>query len=858
MSTPTAQVASFFDVADFAGSRHARPVIDALSESETAPRVLISGNAGSGKTSVLRSAQRFLVDSRLQMHLLGPDTDVALVPSSSVLLVDDLHLLPEQQIDSLRRRAADPDAAIITTSRPWPYSPGMIDIVQHLERSRPAVVLGHVSRSDVLHYLEGADDEVSTDCLNHILQITGGVTWLVSAALAAHDERDCQSDGDHTALSIALQQSVAHRLSVVDADVRHLVETMSVASMQDSGTATDMIGTPEGTLAHAYAAGVLLRNGRPAPIVRAAVRANLTMGRLSALVTSLPGGVDASGDGTEWLHGVHDDRLSAALIAQADRVLEIDPAHARDLYDAAVRAGASSAELSAKRAQATWASGDVDAAAHLIDEAMSFPGREASVDLQLADVAATAWALRGMLRTGSLFYDASPPSDPAAAARAYVARTGAGLPMPDDADASADPSAPPSTMTVALTLLRRGLEGTLSSADSDDALANLVRASHLYTAAQAAVPMAETPAVIATIVAISCGELATARSVIDAAIEGHTGTPWMRSRLLLWRSWVSLQQARGAQARADLEASLEIAATPSPRDDMLVQAIRVGLARRYEDGTALAAAWRTCRSSLLETDVDLFMLLPLAELVTASARLGDDTVTRALLARALDLVDGLGSPAIWSTHLRWAGIQRGILLSQPESLASHAHALVATAETSPVAATMAKAGRLWTSVLAGSVEPDEVEAAAHALAAIGLTWDAARLASHGARRTEDRKVAARLLACARELHPVESTRAPEPTSATPRPAGEPKGTSPLSDREADVARLVVEGKTYAEIGETIFISPRTAEHHIASIRRRLGATSRSDLIAKLRVALDESEPTPIRNPMIPSAGSRIP
>jgi len=61
----------------------------------------------------------------------------------------------------------------------------------------------------------------------------------------------------------------------------------------------------------------------------------------------------------------------------------------------------------------------------------------------------------------------------------------------------------------------------------------------------------------------------------------------------------------------------------------------------------------------------------------------------------------------------------------------------------------------------------------------------------------------------------------------------------LSERELDVARLVLQGKTYAEIGETIFISPRTAEHHIAHIRRRLGATSRSDLIAKLRVVVDE-------------------
>jgi DNA-binding CsgD family transcriptional regulator len=60
----------------------------------------------------------------------------------------------------------------------------------------------------------------------------------------------------------------------------------------------------------------------------------------------------------------------------------------------------------------------------------------------------------------------------------------------------------------------------------------------------------------------------------------------------------------------------------------------------------------------------------------------------------------------------------------------------------------------------------------------------------------------------------------------------------LSAREREVAALVLRGKTYSEIGAAIFISPRTAEHHIARIRRRLGATSRSDLLTKLRLALE--------------------
>jgi DNA-binding CsgD family transcriptional regulator len=96
-----------------------------------------------------------------------------------------------------------------------------------------------------------------------------------------------------------------------------------------------------------------------------------------------------------------------------------------------------------------------------------------------------------------------------------------------------------------------------------------------------------------------------------------------------------------------------------------------------------------------------------------------------------------------------------------------------------------------------------------------------------------------LLALARNLHSEETA------SETPREHQEAaqnrRDDGSLSAREREVARLVLEGKTYAEIGAAIFISPRTAEHHIARIRRRLGVTSRSELIARLRLALDDDD-----------------
>ena len=273
---------------------------------------------------------------------------------------------------------------------------------------------------------------------------------------------------------------------------------------------------------------------------------------------------------------------------------------------------------------------------------------------------------------------------------------------------------------------------------------------------------------------------------------------------------------------------------------MLAEAVRVAITRRYEDAAVLEATWNQARDSVLHIEMDLYLLLPLAELVTAAARVGDTARLQPHFARALEIVRGIGSPPIWSAHLHWAGIQRGILLNRPDDLKPHARALVAASPHSPIAAVMAQAGRVWTATLAGSVDPDAVEAAAHGLSSAGLGWDGARLAGHGASRATDRKVSARLLSCARELHPGESIRRPaRDTDEEERTESAAADGVALSERELDVARLVLQGKTYAEIGQTIFISPRTAEHHIAHMRRRLGATSRSDLIAKLRVVVDQ-------------------
>lgn len=46
--------------------------------------------------------------------------------------------------------------------------------------------------------------------------------------------------------------------------------------------------------------------------------------------------------------------------------------------------------------------------------------------------------------------------------------------------------------------------------------------------------------------------------------------------------------------------------------------------------------------------------------------------------------------------------------------------------------------------------------------------------------------------------------------------------------------MVIDGLTYKEIGERLFISPKTVEHHVARIRQRLGADTRQEMLALLR------------------------
>jgi DNA-binding CsgD family transcriptional regulator len=65
----------------------------------------------------------------------------------------------------------------------------------------------------------------------------------------------------------------------------------------------------------------------------------------------------------------------------------------------------------------------------------------------------------------------------------------------------------------------------------------------------------------------------------------------------------------------------------------------------------------------------------------------------------------------------------------------------------------------------------------------------------------------------------------------PRPS-----RSTLTPREAEVLRLVAEGRSNGEIGRALFISTKTASVHVSNILAKLGAASRGEAVARARSA----------------------
>lgn len=797
---------------------------DVIAADPTAPiTVGIQGAGGLGKSALL--AELGDVYRRAGVPVL--DGTGPLEPEAAVL-ADDAHRMDSSQVDALREFAAVPGARLIVAYRPWPRSPELAELVTALGRSGAPVVLGGLRPDDLVSRVDAPREWLEWLCTQ-----TGGVPLFIERVLATLASGDV---GWPRLPRPALEQ-FRHDFDQLGTGGMECLSAMALGAAPHPELLASVLELDSSTiteaLASARASGMLGADDVPLPIVRHAVAALIPSERRLDITRRL---VDIQlrrgGPVLPLVRPLLDSSLlpesgmARAFAAAANEALPDAPELANDLFDAALTSGAAPGQLAARRAHAAAASGDLDSALRLADQVIvddAAPDRALGVQ-----VAASVLAHRGLLARSAELCAWSVgqvrwPGDAAFAAHGLI---GVGR-LEEARDLlRQEESGPPTSLSGAATQLAEGLLESVSGAPAS-ALSTLVRAASLAEPLGSAVTVPDTPASVAAIVASHCGEFDVAQSTLDKAIASDTGGPLLRSRHRLLAAWLPMVRGDTATAKGMLDVA---AVSTAARDQLLATAIEAGIANRDNDMTALAAVRGRIRTAIAEHPVDLFALLPLGELVFAAARLRDQDWIAPYLKEARTLLWRLGSPPLWASLLSWKCLQASIVLEAWEDAREHAEQLNDMAEHSPMSAAMAEGARVWLRILGGRVDQAEAENAARGLHAAGMAWDGARLAGQAALRTTDRSAMLALLECARALQ----GKAPRP-----RAVGG-SGEAVLSDREKEVAELVLSGLTYKQVGERLFISAKTVEHHIGRMKQRLGCSNREELLVRLRELVERA------------------
>ena len=834
----------------------ARDTVATLLAAPTAPvKVLVSGGIGTGKSSVLAAIRSALREAQVAVLTRPPrDGD----DSAAAVVIDDAHLLDDQELGRLGELVANPASTVVVAAQPLAHHAGLRSLVVTIERENPVVSLGALSPADVNRIATETLGAPTTSEINRSLMVaTAGLPFLLQPAIAAAaspDGEDAKTGGTSRLRGTIMQAAkfaLIERLRRLDEPV---LDTLLVSSLspelgpddvagalrvgaEDAQVLVDRArasGLIEPSHSHAFLRSVHLCI---AGIIGTARHHDTELALLVSQIESSTLSADLALRMAE--HGLQDDRLATALADLASRTRG-QPARTARLYRAAADAGATA--LSARLADALALTGDCITAGRLTDELLSSEdAAERAAAVRIA--ASIAMHDGGAAQAADLFRWLGPYPDAFVSAAGAIVAVAAGDLEAARGALSAESAGPPTSTARAARSLAEGL---LLSLDQPFPIA-VARLGQSITAEQQPAGVGpDTPAALVTLAALHGGDPVRARSVISRVVRAGSQADSAdesfaahRHRLLL--GWVRMQDGQLPAATADAASTAD--ATLHRRDALWAAALQTAVARRSGDSGAVQKHWYAAMEVLAEYSIDLFSLLPLGELWVAAARMRQVDRLQHTLTEAFALLESLGNPVLWSVPLHWAGVHAGILANSPEAVAPHGQALTAAAAHSAFAKVLATAGRSWLRVLANHVDTDEVTVAARGLSQFGLTWDATRLASQAALQTPDGRVSGAMLQLARDLkqtvavddapgHESAATVADGTRGGPSRPA-----SSRLSDREREVAELLLLGMPYRDIGSQLFISAKTVEHHVARIRRRLGAESRSEMLSMLRAML---------------------
>ncbi|QGK68370.1 helix-turn-helix transcriptional regulator [Allosaccharopolyspora coralli] len=795
-------------------------------------QVAIQGAGGYGKTALLVALAGIYRDAGVTV-VNGAAQRLDTVSEDVAVVVDDAHRATDRTLHELAELARRPSARLFVTYRPWPRRPALTALVEELGRSRPPLLLGALGPAEVARHARNVlGESVHADSVERLLARTGGVPRLVTRVLAG------VRGGGAGRLPASVLDQFQHDMEQLGEHGRACLTAMAAGAAAHPELLAPLLDLDHSEVADGLnavrAGGLTDQSDALLPVAREAAAALTPLDRRLAVLRRMVETAVQRGRPVLDLVRPLLDRdvapVAGPLMAEAfeqagDEAMQAAPAIAGRCYRAAVEAGARPERLTARRARAAAETVAFDDALRLADEVLV---GESTSDRGLgAQVAATVLAHRGLLRRSAALCEWSTRGArwPGDQAFAVVGLLGTGRPADAKELLNQREDGPPTSLSGATAELASGMQESVAGS-AVTSVSTLARSASLAEPAGKSVLLPDSPAAVAAIVAMHCGEFDAAESVLSRGIEAGTGGSLLVNRQRLLLAWVALVRGDTVTARARWDL-IPDGACEQPRDRLLATALEAGIASRDNHIPALNAVRGRIRQVVAEHHVDLFTLLPLGELVMAAARLRDHEWLEPHRRDAFTLLDDLDSPPLWTGLLAWRCLHASMVLDDLDAVRHYADVLDATAQHNPMASAMSVGAATWVRVLAGKVDEPEVSEAARGLHAAGLVADAAQLAGQAALRTTDRQAMLSLLERARTLQ-GKPTR---PRAVGGAGAGD---EAVLSAREKEVAELVVAGHTYKQVGQKLFISAKTVEHHIGRMKQRLGCAGREELLQRLR------------------------
>ncbi|GLW55697.1 LuxR family transcriptional regulator [Kitasatospora phosalacinea] len=256
------------------------------------------------------------------------------------------------------------------------------------------------------------------------------------------------------------------------------------------------------------------------------------------------------------------------------------------------------------------------------------------------------------------------------------------------------------------------------------------------------------------------------------------------------RGRIAAARGRTARAAEHFRRALDQDAT-----SVLALPSAAGLARLHLDQDDPDTAWRTLAPALRllrrrELWPFAFDLLPTA--VDTALRRGDRDTATALAAEHAAGLEGLASPAGHAEHHHATGLLADTPAAAAAAFLRCRDTWRAVGRPHPAALAAERAALAGPATAAAPL----LTAATDTFDRLGAVSDASRCRRH-----------------LRTLGPV------------PRTPGDPADT--LSPRERQVADLLAEGARNKDIAAALYVSERTAEHHVAAVLRKLRTTRRA-------------------------------